>query len=121
MDVCNNECELNTFAGIPRAESEGVNIDVTIKTRNVEIAEWNVYEEGNSDHRPIIFTLKRLSNGWDWRDYSSKGRFVLRKSDWELFQNSLEYRLKRMENIEMDLKEHGPENHYCGCGWGLYS
>lgn len=102
LDVCNKVTELKTFAGIEGEAVEEVNIDVTIKTRNVEIADWNIYEEGNSDHRLIIYTIKSEE---DWNKQCSKGRFVLRKADWDLFQNRLESRIKQIEDKDMDLEE----------------
>lgn len=42
LDVWNQKYELKIFAGIPKAVSEEVTVDVPIRTRNVDIVDWSI-------------------------------------------------------------------------------
>lgn len=50
LEICDKEGEKKTFAGIPGSTTGEVNIHVTLVTRNVNIENWIVQDEGNSDY-----------------------------------------------------------------------
>lgn len=67
----------------------GTNIDVTIGNRKARIRHWRVIDEGNSDHRLIMFNV----GGERTRDRNlirkQKGRLMVRTADWNEFDASL--------------------------------
>ena len=63
---------------MPGAIAE-TNIDITLCTENLWIENWKVLDEGNSDHRLIVYTLQSLRVTRDRRDLRAKGCFAIGK------------------------------------------
>ena len=74
------------------------NIDVTIRNRKARIDGWMVCDEGNSDHRLILFNV----GGEIVREHDpnreEKGRLMVRHADWTEFDT----RIKGFTNVECE-------------------
>lgn len=76
LEVWNIKGENNTFAGIPGSSSEEVNIDVTIKTKNINLEDWMVHDDGISGHSLITYTLLEKR-----RESHQERKICIRRSD----------------------------------------
>ena len=80
------------------------NIDLTVRTRGVYVDEWRVLNEGNCDHLLIKFTLRSLKVIKGIGDISTRGRFALRKADWDKLANSLMTRIQQSNVAQKDVQ-----------------
>lgn len=64
-----------------------------------------VHDDGNKDHRFIMYMLLDDHTPREEIRTFKKGRCVLRRTDWELFQKCLENKLKSTSREFKDLEE----------------
>ena len=102
--VANEEGNLATYSAFgeviagqgPRLMES--NIDVTIRNRKVRLEGWMVIDEGNSDHRLIVFNVGGESVRNHDLNREEKGRLMVRHADWKEFDT----RLKGFMNDERE-------------------
>lgn len=97
LQVHNVEGMLPTYRGNfdERRNFEETNIDVTVSKGNaIEITNWEVLDDGCSDHRLISFNLDiRLHAGNILGHLMISGRWLLRKANWGLYFRKLRSKL----------------------------
>ncbi|KAF4527726.1 hypothetical protein B566_EDAN012989 [Ephemera danica] len=77
-------------------------IDITIVSANLIInSHWDTYEDSlGSDHLPIISKFKKNSNHLNNSNFSTPGKRLFKKANWQAFTTELQQRLSHWNEHE---------------------
>lgn len=89
LEICNAEWQLSTYRGNdPMVELVDVNVDLTVTKGDVQVVEWEVHDEGSSNHRLISYRVVEAGDRGDsgfMQERMELNRFLLRKANWRSF------------------------------------
>ncbi|GBP63876.1 Retrovirus-related Pol polyprotein from type-1 retrotransposable element R1 [Eumeta japonica] len=104
--IHNREDQPCTFAG-PRGES---NIDLTLSTRNLTVAEWTMNDQASSsDHRLITCRVSGAERSAACAQPTDEPmRFRDRVVDWDRFESTIQFRIDRIPWGTSDVKVASP-------------
>lgn len=96
--VCNEPGHLPTYVG-EIGKQEGNNIDITLRTKGIRISNWRVGDDGNSDHRLIIYELggqMKINT-----DQNTPGKLNYKQIDYEQLHKRMKFYLDNPdENLD---------------------